>query len=95
MADAVAKRIKELSKLREQRALSYGDTPKIKGEVMSALFPNGVKLKTPVDQARYSLLSFIVSKLVRYCNNFEFGHEDSLDDISVYAQILQEKDLEI
>lgn len=60
---------------------------------MASLFPKGVILKTAGQQARFSIVSFIVSKLVRYCNNFEAGgHEDSLNDIAVYSQILADMD---
>jgi hypothetical protein len=39
------------------------------------------------------LLVQIMSKLSRYCANFnQGGHEDSLDDLAVYSVLLQEVD---
>ena len=57
---------------------------------MKALFPSGLYLNTELDFARFGILNFIVSKLIRETNNFSSGgHEDSLDDIAVYSQILK------
>lgn len=68
----------------------YGASELDFGAVMDALFPNGLTIRGPDDWARYGVLHQIVSKLVRYCNNFpEFDHPDSLRDIRVYAAMLQ------
>lgn len=63
------------------------------GHVMRALFPSGIVLATPSDQSRYQILNTIVSKLIRYANNFENGgHDDSAKDNSVYFAMLRELD---
>lgn len=93
---SVAARLRALGKLRESRAALYGDDYKHFGKIVKALFPGGVRLKTAEEINRFGLLLRIVSKTSRYARSFERGgHEDSLDDISVYAQLLAEYDDEV
>ena len=87
--------LKHLADLYEKRNVLYGDDYKRHGERMMALFPNGVVLDTPDDFNRFAIVQMLSSKLGRYSYNFfEGGHVDSLDDLSVYAQMLQELDSE-
>jgi hypothetical protein len=77
----------------KQRNLIYGDSYKKFGKVMFVLFPDGVSAKGEDDLNRLGVLNMIVSKLMRYANNFSMGgHDDSLDDIAVYAMMLKELD---
>ena len=92
--DPIAESLMKLAELRKNRNNSYGDISELKGDIILALF-GGVppKIKTAEDFNRFAMLDFIVSKLARYCANFnDTGHDDSLDDISVYCQMLKEKD---
>lgn len=85
-----------LADLYEQRNVMYGDTYKNHGTVVKSLFPNGIGLITVDDHNRFAIITMLVSKLCRYIANFEAGgHDDSLDDMSVYAQMLKELDMEI
>jgi hypothetical protein len=60
------------------------------GEVMKALFPNGVTLKTVSDHVRFFFLTMIVGKLCRYAQNFTSGgHEDSIHDLFIYSAMLE------
>ena len=87
--DNVSESLANLSKLREDRALKYGDAEFKKGKVMQALLGE-IHLNTEMEFAKYGMLDMIVSKLIRYANNFnEGGHDDSLDDLSVYSQMLK------
>lgn len=89
------KRLKNLSGLFAERKKDYKDGYKRHGDVIVALFPNGINQSNPVDAARFSLVTCLVIKLIRYCDNFDRGgHEDSLDDMAVYSQILQSYDKE-
>ncbi len=93
MKNFVVERLEQLTNLFKQRGEQYGDSYRRTGHVMAALFPNGVVLKTVSDYNRFGNFSMIVNKVVRYANNFSNGgHEDSLDDISVYAVICQDLD---
>lgn len=80
----------------KQRAEVYGDNYKRFGIVIDALFPDGIKIDVEEQYNRYGLLVQIVSKLTRYCENFnKGGHDDSLNDLAVYAAMLRSLDKEI
>ena len=89
-ADAL---MQEGAKTFAERAAAYGPTYHVHGSIMTALFPNGVELKTKEDFNRYAILVNITTKLHRYCTNFrKGGHQDSIHDLGVYAFILEELD---
>jgi len=73
----------------------YGDSYKKFGPVMKGLFPDGLTLKTKADFQRFSIIVMMAAKLHRYSLNFSKGHEDSLDDLSVYSMMLQHIDKEL
>lgn len=88
-------RLRGLSKLYAQRGKLYKDGYKRGGIILKALFPNGVDQTDITVLNRYVLVVYMVTKLVRYCDNFNVGgHEDSLDDLAVYAEILNSYDME-
>jgi hypothetical protein len=75
----------------EQRNKLYGDSYLVYGEVMDALFPEGITIATIGDWNRFGILSMIVSKLTRYSANMrDGGHKDSAHDMAVYAAMLEE-----
>lgn len=85
--------LRDAATIYEQRNKLYGDNYKHFGPSLSALFPNGLTVKSPHDFNRLGLLVQVFSKLTRYAQNFERGgHEDSLDDLAVYAMMLKEID---
>jgi hypothetical protein len=54
------------------------------------MFPEGVELSTPSDFTRFALFCQAHGKLIRYAARFaQGGHPDSLDDASVYSQLLK------
>ena len=92
--------LRSLGSLYEARNELYGGNYKKFGALMVALdnfCPQGIAGgDCPDTWNRIGLLVQIASKLSRYCAQFnEGGHPDSLDDLSVYAQMLQEVDGEI
>ena len=82
-----------LIELHRQRSGQYGSNAyKEYGAVASALFGDLV-IESSEDHGRFAVLTQIVGKLARYCNNFsKGGHPDSLDDLAVYAMLLKELD---
>lgn len=89
----VTQQLENAAGIFQQRYELYGDNYKRFGPMMAALFPDGLTLKTPEDFGRFGIFVQVVSKLTRYGNMFTAGgHPDSLDDTSVYAQMLQELD---
>jgi len=89
--------LRDAASIHEQRNEIYGANYKKFGNIMTALFPNGLKVKTKQDFDRLGVLIPIVSKIGRYAQNFDVlgGHPDSLDDIAVYAMMLRELDAEM
>jgi len=95
MSDFVPTELNNKAELYRQRNELYGDTYKQQGGVMKELFPLEMRLRSTTDHNRYAIFQTMVSKMCRYAANFcEGGHEDSLDDISVYAMMLKELDVE-
>ena len=93
---SVPERLRLAAKIYEERNKLYGDNYKHFGAAMIGLFPNGLSLKTADDWTRMGMLIQIAAKVTRYAKNFERnGHKDSLDDLSVYAQMLAEVDEEL
>lgn len=79
----------------EERGRVYGDAYKNFGHVLMALRPNGFAIRTVEDANRLGVFVQILSKIVRYANQFEAGgHDDSLLDLSTYAAMLRELDAE-
>lgn len=85
----------ELGEIYRQRNAVYGDTYKNFGKVMKGFFPGPVTLVDESDWNRMALFFHGADKLARYAGAFDRGgHVDSLDDCSVYCQMLQEYDAE-
>lgn len=96
-ANTVPSMMREAAGVYEERNAIYKDTYKRHGHVMAALFPEGVWIEpsNPKDQNRLAIVEMMVGKMTRYCANFDQGgHDDSLLDISVYANMLREIDNE-
>lgn len=92
---SVPEMLEEKAALYKQRNAIYGDNYKRFGPIMALLFPEGSPLKTNDDFNRFGILVQIVAKVTRYAENFNRGgHEDSLDDLAVYAMMLKELDNE-
>lgn len=80
-----------LTTIRERGAV-YKDSYLVHGDVMKAIFPDGVQLKTAEDFARWGVLNMQVSKLVRYTQSWSNPHIDSSHDLGVYSFIQEELD---
>ena len=89
----VPEMLRDAANIYEERNKLYGDNYKRFGYIMKELFPQGLELKGPDDFNRYGVFVQVVSKITRYAENFSRGgHADSLDDMAVYAMMLQELD---
>ena len=83
----------ELAKLFEERNKEYGSSYKDAGAILQSLFPEGVSLQTYGDFNRFCILVHIITKISRYCNNFnKRSNNDHLKDLAVYATMLLELD---
>ena len=87
----------EIAGIYRDRKPMYGDNYKYVGKAMAALFPDGLTI-SPDDDETFNRLHFVMhmySKLSRYCMNLQNGgHQDSLDDLAVYAMLARECDEE-
>lgn len=72
---------------RERNAV-YKDNAVLVGNVMAALFPNGVQIKTAEDHHMYHLFELIIVKLTRFANS-GLKHADSIHDTVVYAAMCE------
>lgn len=93
----VPEMLRDCAKLYEERNAVYGDNYKHFGTIITGLFPEGcgIELSTEEDWNRFGIIVQIASKLSRYCVNFKNGgHDDSLQDLAVYATMLRELDAE-
>ena len=64
------------------------------GEVLRALFPDGLELRTPEEFSRFLLLNNCLTKFCRYAKQFKAGgHADSIHDLGVYAFLLEAFDV--
>jgi hypothetical protein len=72
---------------RERNAV-YGSNYLRVGDVMAALFPEGVTLRTSEDFTRWHLLELVVVKLTRFATS-NLSHPDSVHDLGVYAAMLE------
>jgi len=87
--------LEEAAETYRERNKIYGDNYKNFGSVMQSLFPGGIECRSVKDFNRLGVLVQVVSKLGRYCEQFEAGgHGDSLLDLAVYSQMLRELDEE-
>lgn len=93
MTTPVPEALAKLALLYKQRNELYGDNYKNFGKLMVAFFPKGVQLLTEEDHSRFALFVHLATKMSRYAEMFsKGGHADSLDDITVYSQMLRELD---
>lgn len=90
----VAVQLEEKANLFSERAAVYGDNYKRHGAIVAQLMATQSLDPTDVDAMnRFGVLTQIVSKITRYAENFNRGgHDDSLDDIAVYAMMLKQLD---
>lgn len=84
--------LREGADIFEERHKMYGDNYKNFGKIMSGLFPDGISIESGDWDSlmRLGLVLNCVTKLARYTNNIQTGHQDSAIDLSVYAAMLRE-----
>jgi hypothetical protein len=94
MPKSVPEMLRDNAGIYEQRNQLYGDNYKRFGKIMAILFPSGLDLQNEDDFNRFGIFVQVVSKITRYAENFSRGgHDDSLDDNTVYSMMLKELDI--
>ena len=87
MADA-ADILAEMANTFRERNKVYGDNYKRVGDVMIAMFPSGVQLRTAEDFNTWHLFELMIVKLTRFANT-DLTHKDSIHDAAVYAAMVE------
>jgi hypothetical protein len=72
----------------------YGNNYKRFGEIMMALFPNGLTINSVEHWNRMGVIHMIIAKMSRYVTDPKKGHLDSAHDMGVYSFMLEELDAE-
>ena len=76
----------------ESRREEYGEEYLKTGKIRKAFFPNGIKLETEDDFYFFHLFDMVCMKLSRIAEHWENGqHEDSWNDIMIYAAMSLER----
>lgn len=91
--DTVPELLKAAATTYAERRAVYGPSEIKFGQVMTALFPDGLTCTTEADFIRLGLFVQIVSKLCRYSQSVQSSpHLDSIHDLGVYAFMLEHAD---
>ena len=89
----VPDRLRDAAKLFEERNAAYGGNYTGFPAVLEAMFPEGVTLNGGAELARFAFICQLMMKLTRYGRNVnKGGHDDSLEDMAVYAIMSAELD---
>lgn len=70
------------------RDADYKASDQLYADVMAALFPDGLELRSAHDHHRFHLFMLMMVKVTRYVRNWDGGHSDSLIDLAAYAGML-------
>ena len=71
-----------------ERGATYKNTYEIHGDVMAALFPEGMQLNTAADFEIFGLMNAIVGKVCRFAAT-DMTHIDSVHDLAGYAALAE------
>lgn len=88
MSKDAADILQEMADTYRERNKVYGDNYKRVGEVMMALFPQGVKVESAHEFNVWHLFELMIVKLTRFSNS-ELSHLDSIHDCAVYAAMVE------
>jgi hypothetical protein len=81
----------EMKRTFAERNKAYGDSYRVTGNVLAAMFPRGLTLNTPDQWNRFGAFYMIICKMVRYSETMTTGgHIDSAHDSAVYSAILEQ-----
>jgi len=71
------------------RNANYKSNYLMVGQLMAALFPDGITLKTAHDHNRFHLFMLMMVKVSRYAIQWNNPHQDSIRDACVYAAMVE------
>jgi len=81
--------LEKMAETFRERNKIYGSNYNAVGEVMVALFPNGITLKTKEDFIKFHFMDWKVGKMTRFART-GMTHLDSIHDEAVYSAMLED-----
>lgn len=81
--------LEEMAKTFKKKNKQYGDNWIVFGQIMAALYPKGLTLKTEHDFARAHFLMLTLGKFTRYVNK-DHQCKDSVHDAAVYLAMMED-----
>lgn len=85
---SVPDRLRAMADLFAQRDREYGNNYLDIGPTLHAMFPEGLLITSADGWQRVFTITMAAMKITRYAKNIDRGgHQDSLDDLSVYMQM--------
>lgn len=79
--------LNQMLQIYNERGAEYGTNYTLIGDILQALYPDGITLKTPAEHNRFHIFSMVLLKATRLAKT-NFTHKDSALDMALYAAIL-------
>lgn len=79
----------EAKKLHIAKGEEYGNTSAMFGNVLLALFPDGINIDCAADANKFGIYFMMIHKMMRIAST-GFKSKDSVRDLCVYAAMLEE-----
>lgn len=70
-----------------ERGKEYGTNYTLIGDILQALYPDGITLKNANEHNRFHIFSMVLLKATRLAKT-DFKHKDSALDMALYSAIL-------
>lgn len=87
-AFTAAEVLAQMSATFRERNAVYKDNAIMVGNVMAALFPNGITVASPAEFEKFHLFELMIVKLTRFVLS-DMQHIDSVHDAAVYAAMIE------
>lgn len=81
--------LEDMAKTFRERGKVYGDNYIRFGNMLHALFPNGLTINTPEDWVKFGFFFNIMQKASRFTTKNAMTHADSVHDMGVYSAMLE------
>lgn len=86
--DTVGNALRAMAATFESKNAQYGSNGLKVGDVMKALFPNGLTANSAADHRMHHLFNLVIVKLTRFVNS-GMKHVDSIHDAAVYCAMVE------
>lgn len=80
--------LKEMAKTFKKNNTKYKDNWDMVGKIFTAMYPQGIQLRSEYDFVLFHFLSWKIGKLTRFILT-DHGHIDSIHDDAVYTAMIE------